>query len=203
MAAAAEAGTASGSDPGAVVEALGGREVRVALVEGLQERGGAPAEGLRGRLERRELPAGLAAACAATVPSLLALRAAAARAHRAQGRPGGMATRTTGTELLFRLSGGKHISAALERFGLRRDSAAAVLAAFADEVPAAEFAAVVGAAVAQGARVGQLADLGAPRLVDARRIQKFYKLSADEMAGGPRAVEDGILAKLALQDFEK
>lgn len=130
---------------------------------------------------------------AAMVPDAFIVLQAAARALAAESRSK-IATRSLHAELVFSVSGSKHIAETLRRFGVADDTKALVVARF-DATP--EELDQLKALVA--GRLAPLSDLSA--VCDRAALTKVYKISQQELAleGG---MVDAIACRIAGRDCQ-
>lgn len=127
---------------------------------------------------------------AATVPGLLPLRLAAHKALTYQAR-GRLLTKTLHAELVYNLSGSKHIGESLKRFGVSDDTCHLLVARFNAEPPDVDYV--------RGLVKGQempLADLG--MVADRDLITKVFKVSEQELGIG--GLEEAVASRIAARD---
>ncbi|MEW5319902.1 MAG: hypothetical protein WDW38_011017 [Sanguina aurantia] len=132
------------------------------------------------------LPACVGAQLQDTFP----LHVAAHKALTAQAR-GRLATTSLHTELVFNMSGSKHIAESLRRFGITDETSLLLVGKFdATDTQLADILQLV-----QGVQVplSQLASFANQAL-----LQKYYKLAAEEMKVGN--VTDCIVGRIAARD---
>ncbi|KAK9809265.1 hypothetical protein WJX72_012397 [[Myrmecia] bisecta] len=127
---------------------------------------------------------------ATLVPDLIVLRAAAHKALTADQRQR-LKTKSLHSEMLYNISGSKHIGETLKRFGIAEGSQHLLVARFdASEEDAAAIKAVV---AGQPVALEQL-----HTLTDTATVTKYYKISPEELKIGSLA--DAILCRIAARD---
>eukprot|EP00887_Chlorella_sp_A99_P002245 scaffold10.g2245.t1 len=112
----------------------------------------------------------------ALVPDLAAVHAAAFKALQAQAR-GQLRTKSLHAEVVFGLSGSRHIAESLTRFGVNEDCQHLLVARF-DASPG-DLERIRGAVAGAPAPLAEL-----PGLADSQVLQKYYKVAAPELAVG-------------------
>ncbi|KAL4440542.1 hypothetical protein ABPG75_003543 [Micractinium tetrahymenae] len=127
---------------------------------------------------------------AALVPDALVLRAAAQKALAAQQR-GALRCKTAHAELVFNLSGSKHIGETLQRYGINPECKHLLAARF-DATPA-EAAALRGLVAGTPAPLSEL-----PQLADEGLLKKYLKVTAEELSVGGLA--EAQLMRIAARD---
>ncbi|KAI8465262.1 MAG: kinase binding protein CGI-121-domain-containing protein [Monoraphidium minutum] len=127
---------------------------------------------------------------AAAVLALLPLQLAAHKALAFQ-RRGKLVTKTLHSELVFNLSGSRHIGESLKRFGVQEDTAALLVARY-DATPQ-DLEYVRGLVVG---REVPLTELG--EVADAGAAAKVFKVAKEELAVG--SVEDAVACRIAVRD---
>ncbi|CAL8470265.1 g9807 [Coccomyxa elongata] len=121
------------------------------------------------------------------VPDLLVVQAAAQKALAAHLR-GSLRTRSLHAELVYNLSGSKHVGQSLQRFGLSEDTDQILVASFhMDDTDAAKVLSIV---------EGEPADLHTlSSLTDLATVKKVYKIVPPELDVGTLA--DAICCRIA------
>lgn len=127
---------------------------------------------------------------AALVPDALVLRAAATKALLAAQR-GALRCKSPHAELVFNLSGSKHIGETLQRFGVSPDCKHLLAARF-DATPA-EAAALQGLVAGTPVPLSELTGLA-----DAALLRKYLKVTAEELEVGGLA--EAQLVRIAARD---
>ncbi|PRW39074.1 EKC KEOPS complex subunit Tprkb [Chlorella sorokiniana] len=145
---------------------------------------------LRDAVQAGSLSPECALANATLVPDLLVLHAAAYKALAASQR-GELRTRSLHAELVFSLSGSKHIAETLGRYGINPDCRH-ILAARFDALPdeVQQMRSLVAGSPAP------LAEL--PSLAEQQQLKKYLKVSQEELAIGSLA--DAQLMRIAARD---
>lgn len=145
---------------------------------------------LRDRLVTGSLEMDCALVNAALVADAIVLRAAAEKALRVQQR-GTLRCKTAHAELVFNLSGSKHIGETLQRYGVGPDCRHLLAARF-DATPA-EAAALRGLVAGTPASLGELAELA-----DKALLKKYLKITPEELTVGGLA--EAQLMRIAARD---
>jgi EKC/KEOPS complex subunit CGI121/TPRKB len=127
---------------------------------------------------------------AALVPDALVLRMAAHRALCAQSR-GRLATRSLHAEVVFNVSGSKHIAETLRRFGIADDSRHLLAARF--DASDADLSALAAAVSGSAAPLAELA-----AVCDGPAVAKAYKVTPEELRVG--SVVQAIGCRIAARD---
>eukprot|EP00212_Chloropicon_laureae_P002220 CAMPEP_0197489234 /NCGR_PEP_ID=MMETSP1311-20131121/4071_1 /TAXON_ID=464262 /ORGANISM="Genus nov. species nov., Strain RCC856" /LENGTH=186 /DNA_ID=CAMNT_0043033503 /DNA_START=108 /DNA_END=668 /DNA_ORIENTATION=- len=140
------------------------------------------------------------------IPGLMALYAAGDKTLRALGTEKGIATRTMGSELVYNLSGSKHISESLRRFGVKSKDCKEVLVAWfeSSESPSEEpgdiSGMVKGTEVASGDDLAQLGRELASR-ASAKEIRKYYKVQDTELASTGDDLGSCVVFRIGGKEF--
>ncbi|KAL4419297.1 hypothetical protein ABPG77_001629 [Micractinium sp. CCAP 211/92] len=148
----------------------------------------------KGALRDKVLAGSLEPECAlvnaALVPDAIVLRAAAEKALMAKQR-GTLRCKSAHAELVFNLSGSKHIGETLQRYGISPDCRHLLAARF-DATPE-EAAALQSLVSGTPAPLSELA-----QLTDAALLKKYLKVTPEELAVGTLA--DAQLVRIAARD---
>mmetsp|Transcript_16024 Transcript_16024/g.52450 ORF Transcript_16024/g.52450 Transcript_16024/m.52450 type:complete len:184 (+) Transcript_16024:3-554(+) len=166
-------------------DGMPGRTLHLMLFTGVRNAGSLHAQLVAGKLEPE-----LALLNAAAIPGLLPVHTAAYKALEAAER-NKLVTRTLHSELVFGLSGSKHITESLKRFGIGEETSAIIVARF--DATEAHLSA------AKALVEGDLASLDElVTICDTALLQKYYKPTKEELALG--SLEDVAAMRIAVRD---
>mmetsp|Transcript_19018 Transcript_19018/g.57475 ORF Transcript_19018/g.57475 Transcript_19018/m.57475 type:complete len:176 (+) Transcript_19018:122-649(+) len=145
---------------------------------------------LQERVVAGTLPADCSVINAVLIPDLFLLRVAAEIALQAQQR-GKLKTRSLHAELVHNLSGSRHITESLRRFGISEQVSHVLIARF--DATAEQMSAVGDAVKGTSAPVAELSSLA-----DAPLIQKYHKIGEAELKMG--SLVDAVACHMATRD---
>ena len=134
------------------------------------------------------IPETTALITATLVPDVMLVTAAADKA-------GKLATRTLGSEVVFNISGSRHIRESLRRFGVPADCQHVLMAWFTGAAFDKQEAGDVGALIK-----GEERDLAAlTDAVDAAKVKKYYKIQDEELNVG--SLTDAVAFRIGCKEY--
>ena len=140
------------------------------------------------------IPETTALITATLVPDVMLVTVAADKALRAH-KAGKLATRTLGSEVVFNISGSRHIRESLRRFGVPADCQHVLMAWFTGATFDKQEAGDVGALIK-----GEERDLAAlTDAVDAAKVKKYYKIQDEELNVG--SLTDAVAFRIGCKEY--
>mmetsp|Transcript_22178 Transcript_22178/g.42304 ORF Transcript_22178/g.42304 Transcript_22178/m.42304 type:complete len:177 (-) Transcript_22178:1501-2031(-) len=127
---------------------------------------------------------------ASLMPDVVPVLASANKALIAESR-GMMTTKNLHSELVYNLSGSKHITQSLQRWGISQNSSSLLVGCF--DADADQLKAVRGSVEGKEMALDTLSEV-----VDAGLVLKSYKIPETELQVG--SISDAILTRIALRD---